>query len=138
MEVQVAVCGAVLRKGKVLVLRRATADEFAERGSWTLPGGRVEVSESPNDAVLREVKEETGLDVEIIKPIKVWSGTRGNVWRIGIDYLCKVVGGDVRLSLEHDDYAWASSRDLGRMHVDAWVKETTLLAKQETTRKGDA
>ncbi len=137
MEVQVAVCGVILKKGKVLVLKRATHDEFAERGSWTLPGGRVEVSEAPDDAVVREVKEETGLDVEILKPIKVWSGTKGAVWRIGIDYLCRLVGGDVKLSAEHDDYAWVSPSDLDRMKVDAWVKETAFLAKQETTRKGN-
>ena len=94
----------------------------------------MKVSEAPDDAVVREVKEETGLNVEIIKPIKVWSGTKGNIWRIGIDYLCNVVGGTVEISVEHDDYAWASSSDLDRMHVDAWVKETALLARREETR----
>jgi 8-oxo-dGTP diphosphatase len=138
MEVQVAVCGLILRKGKVLILRRAAADEFAERGFWTLPGGRVEVSEPPDDAVVREVKEETGLHVEVLKPINVWSGTRGDVWRIGIDYLCKAVGGAVKLSAEHDDYAWATLSDLGKMWVEDWVKETIFLAEQETARNSTA
>ncbi len=138
MEVQVAVCGVILKEDKILLLKRADSDEFAKRGSWTFPAGRVNYCETPDDAVLREIKEETSLNVEILKPIKIWSKTRGAVWRISIDYLCKYVGGVTKLSTEHDDYVWASFKVLDRMAVDDWIKEDTFIAKQETTRKVDA
>ena len=56
-----AVSAAILRDGKVLVVRRARAPAG---GLFTLPGGVVEVGETLNEAVMREVREETGLAVE--------------------------------------------------------------------------
>lgn len=50
--------------GKILLVRRST-QPF--KGYWALPGGKVDVGETVEQAVVREVKEETGLDVEIMK-----------------------------------------------------------------------
>jgi 8-oxo-dGTP diphosphatase len=71
MEVQVEVCGLILKENEILILKRASSKEFAKISSWTFPGGRVKHYKVPGDAVLREIKEETGLDVEIFRPIKV-------------------------------------------------------------------
>ena len=130
METQIAVCGVIPKEDKILLLRRVNSDEFAKSGSWTLPGGRVKRCEPPDEAILREVKEETGLNVVVVKPLKISSGTKGAVWRISIDYLCKFIGGTVKLSKEHDDYVWASIDDLDRMNVEKWIKETATLARQ--------
>ena len=59
---QVAVGAIVVRDDKLLMVRRA---QDPGRGLWSLPGGRVEVGEYLADAVRREVKEETGLDVTV-------------------------------------------------------------------------
>jgi len=130
METQIAVCSVIPKEDRILLLRRVNSDEFAESGSWTLPGGRVKRCEPPDDAILREVKEETGLDVTVVKPFKIWSGTKGAVWRVSINYLCRFMGGTVKLSKDHDDYVWASLDDLDRMKVEKWIKETALLARQ--------
>ena len=55
-----AVSAAIIRDGKILIVRRGRAPA---RGIFTLPGGGVEVGETLFEAVLREVKEETGLDI---------------------------------------------------------------------------
>lgn len=60
----------VNKAGKVLILRKAgTQGDAVRTGKYNLPGGRVEVGEQFKDALLREIKEETGLQVEVKRPI---------------------------------------------------------------------
>jgi len=86
---------------KILLINRGTV---VFRGYWALPGGKVEVEETVEDAVVREVKEEIGLKVEIIRKIGEYhySGTNN-----GIDYdyyptcfLVKVVEGKIKRQKE--------------------------------------
>jgi ADP-ribose pyrophosphatase YjhB (NUDIX family) len=60
--------GAVIHdaSGRLLLIRRGHAPH---RGLWSLPGGRIEAGESPDQAVVREVREETGLEVRPGKPV---------------------------------------------------------------------
>src|SRR6202012_514080 len=60
---QLAVSAAIFRDGKVLLVRRARSPG---KGSYSLPGGRVEFGESLHTALAREVDEETGLKIEIV------------------------------------------------------------------------
>jgi ADP-ribose pyrophosphatase YjhB (NUDIX family) len=66
--VDIPCVGAVIRDadGRLLVVRRANPPS---RGLWSIPGGRVEPGETPVDAVRREVREETGLEVEVGPPV---------------------------------------------------------------------
>ena len=62
--------GAVIvQDGKALIVKRA---HEPRKGEWSLPGGRVELGESLADATRREIKEETGLDVEVGPLIEVF------------------------------------------------------------------
>jgi 8-oxo-dGTP diphosphatase len=86
---------------KILLIKRGTS---VFRGYWALPGGKVEDGETVEEAVVREVKEETGLKVEIMRKIGEYhySGTNN-----GIDYdyyptcfLVKVVEGTIKRQKE--------------------------------------
>ena len=82
---------------KILLIKRRTVPF---RGYWALPGGRVESGESVEQAIVREVKEETGLDIAITRKIGEYheQGVEDNV---KYDYypacfLVKIVGGEIR------------------------------------------
>jgi len=72
---------------------------------WELPGGTVEPGESAEACAVREVYEETGLDVEVDRHVGDWvrTGFRPHTARI---YLCRVVGGEIRPSRETPEVGW--------------------------------
>jgi len=71
---------------------------------WNLPGGRVEGTESPWDAVVREVSEEVGLAVRVERLLGVYAmPARAD---LVLNFLCVPVGGAIRLSDEADDIQW--------------------------------
>jgi len=112
MVVRVAAKAVILNnKKQVLIVREApTYDEGSHIGRYGIPGGRLEVGESFNDGLKREVKEETGLEVEVIGPICVgeWRPIIKGVPHqiIAIFMACKPKSTEVTLSNEHDAYEW--------------------------------
>ena len=111
---RVACVGAIIRDeaGRVLLVRRANEPG---RGLWSLPGGRVEVGESEEAAVVREVLEETGLVVSVV-------GLAGRV-RIGgydiADFTCTITGGTLAAATDADDVAWTVPGE-GEVTRDLW------------------
>ncbi len=62
---------------------------------WAFPGGIVELGEAPWEAVVRETKEETGLEVEIVRLISVYYFSDRDT--LGFHFLCRVIGGHLRV-----------------------------------------
>lgn len=89
-------------EGDVLVLR--TNDE-----SWELPGGRIERGEVTEDALRREIREETGLDAEVGWPVytAAWQN-HDDDGRYSVVYRCHVESRAVTLSDEHVEAVWCS------------------------------
>jgi 8-oxo-dGTP diphosphatase len=58
-------CAAIIRNNRILMVEQMYKGETL----WTLPGGSMEEGETPSEAAIREVKEETGLGIEIVKPL---------------------------------------------------------------------
>lgn len=77
---------------------------------WNLPGGGLEKGETPWQGVIREVKEEVGLDVEVIKLQGVYSKTFED--DIILSFVCRQVGGKLTLSDEADDIKYFSLNEL--------------------------
>jgi len=84
-----AIDAVIIDENETVVLIRRRNPPY--QNHWALPGGFVELEEKVEDAVIREAKEETGLDIKIVKLVGVYSDPnrdpRGHV--ISITYLCK-------------------------------------------------
>lgn len=103
---QIAVKALIVRGGKILVLRRSAGDEI-DPGSWEIPGGRLEWGEDAEQALAREVLEETGLAIEVVRPVSVWCIRPDEaVQVIGITFLARHLRGEIRLGAEHDLARW--------------------------------
>ena len=105
----VVVAFLIERDGCVLMLRRSPTKDHAP-GEWEPGSGRVESGETPVEAVHREAREETGLEVELLGVVDTFHYYRGATREeaIGIAFHCRAVGGQLRLSPEHDAAEWVA------------------------------
>ncbi len=102
---------------------------------WNLPGGTLEDFESPASAVIREIKEETGLDVEISKLLGIYNKENKN--DMAFSFLCKVVGGEITLNDEADKIEYFEIDKLPTNTVPKQVEriKDTLLDPKEVIFK---
>ncbi len=100
--------------GEILLMERADG-----RG-WCLPCGFVEANEKPSETVIREVREETGLEVEIQRLVGVFTrppnAITGPHAVIAVVHLCKIIGGELRLSHEGKDLRYWPVEDMHNWH----------------------
>jgi 8-oxo-dGTP diphosphatase len=104
----VGVGAVIVDRGRVLLVRRGTEPL---RGHWSLPGGLIEVGESLEAGLIREVREETGLIVAIVELIELLDrihreGDRVRYHYVIADYLCAVAGGELRAASDADEVRW--------------------------------
>jgi 8-oxo-dGTP diphosphatase len=104
-------CGAIIIKdnNEVLLVRRSK-DARLEPGMWSRPGGMVEFAEPTVKAVEREVLEETGLKIRVVRPLEfteILSPDRKKHW-IALGYLARHVSGEpVNMEPDkHDEIRW--------------------------------
>lgn len=105
----VGVAFIIERDGKILMMRRSPTKDHAP-GAWETGSGRLESGETLEDAVYREVREETGLQVEIVQPVATFRFLRGSAREeaVGVTFWCRHREGEVMPSDEHDHVFWAS------------------------------
>lgn len=108
--------GAVIAKdGKILLEKRRNDPG---KGKWSVPGGIVELGEHVEEAVVREVKEETGLEVEkpehidIVDNISFDEQGKIKYHFVIIDYLVKLVGGKLKAASDAEELEWVTLDDV--------------------------
>ena len=113
----VAVKAIVFFDGKFLLVRRSDQAR-GEHQFWELPGGRLEFGETPEEALLREITEETGLQATLISPIQTWRFFRDmDTQIVGITFLAKTSESRITLSNEHNAYAWVTRDELHQYNI---------------------
>ena len=126
----VGVGGVVIDDGRALLVKRATEPA---RGEWTIPGGLLEVGETLEEAVVRELREETGLTIRVLELIEALerifhdpnaasripevAPARPRFHYVILDYLCERVSGEPVINDELSDYAFVREGELERYHL---------------------
>lgn len=127
---QLAVSAGIFRDGKILLVRRAREPS---KGIYTFPGGRVEFGESLTEALAREIREETGLAIEIVGLIgyreALPAKTGGHGHFVILPFAARWAAGDVVLNDELDDARWLTPGDLGGLPITHGLQDTIRSAR---------
>jgi len=124
----VGVGAVIVHEGKVLLVLRGTEPA---KGRWSIPGGLIEVGEMLQEAVVREVREETGLEVEPVELVELLDrihreGERVRYHYVIADYLCRVVGGTLKAASDADAVRWVERSE--------WIGTDALVVDPVTVR----
>jgi ADP-ribose pyrophosphatase YjhB (NUDIX family) len=103
----------VREDGRLLAIRRA------DNGTWELPGGVLELSESPEDGVVREVWEETGIRVEVNELTGVYKNTTRGI--VALVFRCKPSGGFERTSAESIAVDWLTPTEVAERMSEVYA-----------------
>lgn len=103
-------------RGRCLLLKRSMSSK-GNPGKWDLPGGKVDAGESFDQALLREVVEETGLTVSVQRVLGTAESESPTTKVVYLILEGRLESGQVRLGSEHDEYAWVDRRDLATMDL---------------------
>ena len=102
-----AVVAIVVKDDRILAMRRAP--EKVGAGLWEAVSGRIEPDEQPADAALREIGEETALEVELDPvPVDAYLASRAGEPMLVVVYVARWRGGEVRRSEEHDQHLFCT------------------------------
>lgn len=118
-SVRPAAAVAIQHEGRILMVRRV------DSGNWTLPGGTLEYDESMAQCAVREVREETGLEVELVDLIGTYTDPEvkigysdGEVRReFTLVYYAKAMGGKLALDDESTAFRWVPVNELGDLQL---------------------
>ena len=111
MKTYAIVTGVVKYKDKFLLLKRWPKARTYQL-KWSFCSGYICEYESSEDAVLREIKEETGLKVRIVKSAKPFYFVHNGIRWVIMGFLCSSNSMKVKLCHENTDYRWASLREI--------------------------
>jgi 8-oxo-dGTP diphosphatase len=142
----VGVGGVVIDHGRALLIRRGGKPAH---GEWSIPGGLLEVGETLEQGVAREMAEETGLEVRVVELIEALerifpappgaTGEPGDPKRpqyhfVILDYLCELRGGTLCAGSDAQEFAWAGEDELAKFNVtaavDRVVKKAFAMARE--------
>lgn len=109
---RVIVKGVLQFEDKYLVVRKWFDDRISEPYQWGFIDGDIDFGESPDKAVVRLIFEQTGLSATIDRILYTWSFMTGEVFNIGISYLCRVTFDEVILSEDLVDSRWIYKEEI--------------------------
>ena len=132
-----AVSAAVVRDGRVLIVRRARPPAH---GLYTLPGGGVELGETLEEAVIREIREETALEIDPVELIgfrqAIVRDTAGRVERhfVILPFAARWIGGEIALNDELAEAHWLAAPDISGLKTTEGLAAIVAAAAERIGR----
>lgn len=127
MRTRIFTSGILMRRGKMLILKRKPNDE-RNPDKWDCVGGHFLAEESAEGCILREAREETGLNVRIKRHGAVFEYLDKYGRAVGIPFLIQADSSMVALS-EHTDYKWVSLHELKDYNCVPEIKRALVALK---------
>lgn len=115
-----AVAALITQDGRLLLVRRGVEPS---KGKWSLPGGSVEWGEPLTEAVRREVREETGLEVEVGEIAGVFEVISADFHYVIADYFARPFDGELRPGDDASEAMWVSRDDLDALDLTDHLRE---------------
>lgn len=109
-------------KDKILVLRRHPKSKTNPH-KWELPGGKIEKGEFFDEALIREVKEETNLDVKVGDFCEAVQDDYPHKRTVQLIMYSKDITGEVKISDEHDDWMWANINEIKSLDITSSLEK---------------
>ena len=130
MSGTVLVAAAVIKRdGQILLTRRQDRGHLA--GFWEFPGGKLEPGESPEVALVRECREECGIEIEVLDIVEVTFHRYPRKDVLLLFYDCRLLSGEVQ-HLQVADHAWVTAAELDRYELPP--PDARLIAKLKAGR----
>jgi 8-oxo-dGTP diphosphatase len=126
--------GAVIEddKGRILLVKHKRERAGYWQGKWICPGGGLEFGEDIEQGIKREIREETNLEIELVRPlvpfdriVKEDGATSLHV--IYVDYIARLVGGEVKVGSDAGEASWVEKKDICRIWRDLHEDTQRLL-----------
>jgi len=115
------------KAGEIVTIRRSKTSP-TRPFYWDLPGGILEPGEDKKEAILREFKEETGLDIKDIVVIDEGTWQEGEYSWTTICYMGRSKTNNIALSYEHDDFKWVTPEEIQKLQALPIHKKFVLKA----------
>ncbi|MEG0366089.1 MAG: NUDIX hydrolase [Coprobacillus sp.] len=125
----ITVKGIVIYNNQILIMKKVKPSTDG-LGYWELPGGGLEYGETPHEALIRELKEETGLDIKILKPVYTFTAIRPDYQTVGIGFLSIPTNNHVVISQEHTDFKFVDTKDL-KQYLNKTIYDDIILTVEE-------
>lgn len=128
MPKEINVVGAVIvRDGQIFAAKRGPGRSMA--GFWEFPGGKIEPEEGPAQALVRELNEELGIDVEVGDYITTSTHATENALIALSTYFCSIRSGEPKTT-EHEEIRWVAPDELDTLEWAPADVETVELVKE--------
>jgi 8-oxo-dGTP diphosphatase len=102
-------CGIIIHENKILVTQRGEKMKLPLK--WEFPGGKIEQNETPEDCLVREIKEELNIEIEIIRKLNSHPYHYQTFSITLLPFISKYVSGEIILA-EHKEYKWLPMNEL--------------------------
>jgi len=132
---RIAVKAFIVKNNKLFLVQREPKDPQSP-GIWEIPGGRIDLGEDPILGLMREIREETGLYIDVVYPLSVRHFERDDGQIITmIIFLCKPQEGElIKMSYEHTNFEWLDLKDVEKKITKFFHKEVRIFKKLSLNR----